>query len=196
MRGRVAGRQEDLYQLKRDWAAGRFVVRAPVQSAKVETDARAGDGHQMQVGRFARLDRGDADQRQEARSIHSPKIVELQLSCKYKKRQNKSPGDVGRRQDNRVDVDGCHSSHRLPVNAQVVQLDGPLFRPSVEDVSRFVLDHLHQRIFFAERVVDFAALGGSFIRLSNYKMFSWTMNYLQGISPGSSIRRCNHPWLP
>ena len=44
----------------------------------------------------------------------------------------------------------------MAVCAQVVaQLDRPLFGPrGVENVSRFVLDHLHQRIFFAERGVD------------------------------------------
>ena len=56
--------------------------------------------------------------------------------------------------DDGVGVDGRHSSHRLAVCAQVVQLDGPLFRPSVENVTRFILDHLHKRIFFAERGVD------------------------------------------
>ena len=37
-------------------------------------------------------------------------------------------------------VDGCNSSHRLAVRAQIVDLNGSFFVPSVKNVLRFVLD--------------------------------------------------------
>ena len=81
----------------------------------------------------------------------------------------------------------------MAVCAQVVQLDRPFFGPSVENVSRFVLDHLHKRIFFAERgvderrnqkrqaalrVVDFTAFPAekSVFRLMIKMVIRWTVN--------------------
>ena len=55
---------------------------------------------------------------------------------------------------NATDVDGGHTTHASSVGAQIVDIDGSLFRTSVKNVPGLVLHHLNDGIFFTERRVD------------------------------------------
>ena len=57
-------------------------------------------------------------------------------------------------QDNATDVDGSHTSHGLSVGAQIVDINGSLFRTSVKNVSGLVLYNFNDGIFFTKRLVD------------------------------------------